>query len=129
MAYMRCDACRVRDIGLWPVRIGRRRFHLCGNCAEATQAVLDEVRVIYGPVVAPEMRSKVDGLLEQLRVSSTRPRGYVTSDTPLDDALGREIVAGVDFCADLHACGLYGDGHRPHVAAPGCDCACHKNAF
>jgi hypothetical protein len=53
----------------------------------------------------------------------------VTSDTPLDDALGREIVAGVDFCADLHACGLYGDGHRPHVPTPGCECACHEPAF
>ena len=42
---------RNREIGLWPVRIGHKRFHLCGGCAEATQAALDEGTQILGPVV------------------------------------------------------------------------------
>ena len=42
MAYMRCAGCHERDIGLVPVRLSnRKRVHLCGACAEATQAVLD----------------------------------------------------------------------------------------
>ena len=129
VTYARCDGCRVREIGLWPVRIGHKRFHLCGGCAEATQAALDEGTHILGPVVPEELRSSVDGLLEGLKTPSKRVRGYVTPDNPLDEILGPEPLPGVAWCNSGHFCGLYGGTHVPHVGNPWCECACHEPAF
>jgi hypothetical protein len=129
MTYARCDGCHVREIGLWPVRIGHKRFHLCGGCAEATTAALDEGTHILGPVVPPELRSSVDGLLEASRGPRTNPRGYVTPDHPLDEILGPEPLPGVAWCNSGHFCGLYGGTHVPHVGNPWCECVCHEPAF
>jgi hypothetical protein len=129
MTYARCDGCRIRDIGLWPVRIGHKRFHLCGACAEATQAVLDDGAYVLGPVVPEELRSSVDGLLEGLKTPSKRVRGYVTPDNPLDEILGPEPLPGVAWCNSGHFCGLYGGTHVPHVGNPWCECSCHEPAF
>jgi hypothetical protein len=128
--YARCDGCHGRDIGLVPVRIGKplhhHRVYLCGACAEATQAVLDEGKVVLGPVVPEELRSTLDGLVAASRVPSTRVRGTITPDSPIDEALGHEIVAGVHYCNSGHFCGLYGGSHQPHQANPWCECACHE---
>ena len=129
MTYARCDGCHVREIGLWPVRIGHKRFHLCGACAEATQAALDDGAYILGPVVPEELRSSVDGLLEGLKTPSKRVRGYVTPDNPLDEILGPEPLPGVAWCNSGHFCGLYGGSHVPHVGNPWCECSCHEPAF
>ena len=130
MAYMRCQGCHERDIGLVPVRLSnRKRVHLCGACAEATQAVLDEGKVVLGPVVPPELRSALDELVARSRVPSTRVRGYVTPDNPLDEALGPEPIPGVAWCNVGHFCGLYGGSHQPHQGNPWCECACHEDAF
>ena len=129
MTYARCGGCGNREIGLWPVRIGHKRFHLCGGCAEATQAALDEGTHILGPVVPEELRSSVDGLLEGLKTPSKRVRGYVTPDNPLDEILGPEPLPGVAWCNSGHFCGLYGGTHVPHVGNPWCECACHEPAF
>ena len=130
MTYMRCAGCHERDIGLVPVRLSnRKRVHLCGACAEATQAVLDEGKVVLGPVVPPELRSALDELMARSRVPSTRVRGYVTPDNPLDERLGPEPIPGVHYCVDWHQCGLYGGVHQPHQGNPWCECACHEDAF
>jgi hypothetical protein len=129
MTYARCGGCGNREIGLWPVRIEHKRFHLCGGCVEATQATLDEGTHILGPVVPEELRSSVDGLLEGLKTPSKRVRGYVTPDNPLDEILGPEPLPGVAWCNSGHFCGLYGGTHVPHVGNPWCECACHEDAF
>jgi hypothetical protein len=130
VTYARCDGCHGRDIGLVPVRLSnRKRVHLCGTCAEATQAVLDEGKVVLGPVVPEELRSALDKLVAASRVPSTRVRGTITPDSPIDETLGHEIVAGVHYCNVGHFCGLYGGSHMPHVANPWCECACHEPAF
>ena len=130
MAYMRCQGCHTRDIGLVPVRLSnRKRVHLCGACAEATQAVLDEGKVVLGPVVPEELRSALDGLVARSRVPSTRVRGTITPDSPVDERLGPEIVAGVHYCNDWHQCGLYGGVHQPHQGNSFCECPCHEPAF
>ena len=129
MTYARCDGCHVREIGLWPVRIGHKRFHLCGGCAELTTAALDEGRHILGPVVPEELRSSVDGLLEASRGPRTNPRGYVTPDHPLDEILGVEPLPGVAWCVDWHQCGLYAGSHKPHMPNSFCESPCHEPAF
>jgi hypothetical protein len=129
MTYARCGGCGNREIGLWPVRIGHKRFHLCGGCAEATQAALDEGTHILGPVVPEELRSSVDRLLEASRGPRTNPRGYVTPDHPLDEILGVEPLPGIAWCVDWHQCGLYGGSHKPHMPNSFCECPCHEPAF
>ena len=88
MTYMRCAGCHERGVGLVPVRLSnRKRVHLCGACAEATECALDEGKVVLGPVVPEELRSRVDELLAASRLPSQRRRGYVTPDK-LDDVIG-----------------------------------------